>query len=91
MDGSAYERVAPGEIFPCGVHPATRIERTGHGQPDKIVQPKLYEKQWVVYAKPPMGSVSQVVEYLSRYAHKVAISNHRILEVSDQTVKFQYK
>jgi len=38
-----------------------------------------------------MGSVSQVVEYLSRYAHKVAISNHRILEIGDQTVKFQYK
>ena len=57
----------------------------------KALKPKLYEKQWVVYAKPPMGSVSQVVEYLSRYAHKVAISNHRILEVGPQTVKFQYK
>lgn len=57
----------------------------------KLLKPKLYQKQWIVYAKPPMGSVSQVVEYLSRYAHKVAISNHRILEVGDQTVKFQYK
>lgn len=52
---------------------------------------QLYEKKWIVYAKSPMGSVSQVVEYLSRYAHKVAISNHRILEVGEQTVKFQYK
>ena len=57
----------------------------------KALKPKLYEKQWIVYAKSPMGSVSQVVEYLSRYAHKVAISNHRILEVDDLTVKFQYK
>ncbi len=55
------------------------------------IKPKLYQKQWIVYAKSPMGSVSQVVEYLSRYAHKVAISNHRILEVDDQTVRFQYK
>jgi len=55
------------------------------------IKPKLYEKPWVVYAKSPMGSVLQVVEYLSRYAHKVAISNHRILEVGDQIVKFQYK
>jgi len=57
----------------------------------KALKPKLYGKQWVVYAKSPMGSVSQVVEYLSRYAHKVAISNHRILEVGDQGVKFRYK
>ena len=57
----------------------------------KALKTQLYEKQWIVYAKSPMGSVSQVVEYLSRYAHKVAISNHRILEVDDQTVKFQYK
>jgi hypothetical protein len=52
---------------------------------------QLHEKQWIVYAKSPMGNASQVVEYLSRYAHKVAISNHRILEVGQQTVKFQYK
>jgi hypothetical protein len=51
----------------------------------------LYDKQWVVYAKSPMGSVSQVVEYLARYAHKVAISNHRILEVGENSVEFQYK
>lgn len=57
----------------------------------KALKPKLYQKQWVVYAKSPMGGVSQVVEYLSCYERKVAISNHRILEVGDQTVKFQYK
>jgi hypothetical protein len=57
----------------------------------KALKAKLYDKQWIVYAKSPMGSVSQVVEYLSRYAHKVTISNHRILEVGDQTVTFQYK
>jgi hypothetical protein len=51
----------------------------------------LEGKQWIVYAKSPMGSVSQVVEYLARYAHKVAISNHRILEVGQSSVEFQYK
>ena len=51
----------------------------------------LEPKKWVVYAKSPMGSVSQVVEYLSRYSHKVAISNHRILEVRPQEVLFNYK
>ena len=51
----------------------------------------LEQKKWVVYAKPPMGSVSQVVEYLARYSHKVAISNYRILEVRPQEVLFNYK
>ena len=37
------------------------------------------------------GSVSQVVEYLARYAHKVAISNYRILEVSQAYISFHYK
>lgn len=52
---------------------------------------KLYQKQWIVYAKSPMGNAAQVVEYLARYAHKVAISNHRILEVANGKVVFQYK
>ena len=52
---------------------------------------KLYQKQWIVYAKSPMGNAAQVVEYLARYAHKVAISNHRILEVANNKVVFQYK
>lgn len=51
----------------------------------------LYKKHWLVYAKQPMGSVLQVVEYLARYSHKVAISNYRILEVNQSSVCFQYK
>ncbi|HNX08008.1 MAG TPA: IS91 family transposase [Bacteroidales bacterium] len=51
----------------------------------------LYKQKWIVYAKQPMGNVSQVVEYLARYAHKVAISNYRILDVSDTQVRFRYK
>ena len=51
----------------------------------------LYRKEWLVYAKQPMGSVSQVVEYLARYAHKVAISNYRILEITENSVSFRYK
>jgi len=38
----------------------------------------LYQKDWVVYAKAPFGSPHAVLEYLGRYTHKVAISNHRI-------------
>jgi hypothetical protein len=53
----------------------------------------LYNKDWVVYAKAPFGGPQQVIEYVGRYTHKVAISNHRIMAISEQgdTVSFQYK
>jgi hypothetical protein len=41
----------------------------------------MYHKSWVVYAKRPFGGASQVIEYLGRYTHKIAISNHRIQRV----------
>ncbi len=47
---------------------------------------------WVVYAKPPFGGPAQVVEYLGRYTHKVAISNNRIKSISAEgKVTFSYK
>jgi hypothetical protein len=51
----------------------------------------LYKTNWVVYAKEPFAGPEQVVEYLGRYTHKVAISNHRILEINKQRVLFRYK
>jgi hypothetical protein len=65
--------------------------------PDAIEQNKwfslLYQKPWVVYAKAPFGGPEQVIEYLGRYTHKVAISNHRLcsFDQADDTVTFQYK
>ncbi len=53
----------------------------------------LYTKDWIVYAKAPFGGPHAVIEYLGRYTHKVAISNHRITSINDQedTVSFAYK
>ena len=48
-------------------------------------------KKWNVYAKKPFGGPGQVVEYLGRYTHKVAITHHRILNIADQAVTFRYK
>ncbi|MCH7410682.1 IS91 family transposase [Belliella sp. DSM 111904] len=48
-------------------------------------------KKWNVYAKAPFGSPDRVVEYLGRYTHKIAITRHRILEVSASHIKFRYK
>ena len=43
------------------------------------------------YSKKPFGSVSTVIEYLGRYTHKIAISNHRILAVKDNRLIFSIK
>jgi hypothetical protein len=48
-------------------------------------------KEWVVYAKPPFGSPEQVLKYLARYTHKVAIGNRRLLAVDDNGVRFTYR
>ena len=49
------------------------------------------QAEWVVYAKPPFGGPKQVLEYLGRYTHRVAISNNRLLEFSDDAVTFAWK
>jgi hypothetical protein len=46
---------------------------------------------WVVYAKPPFGGPAQVLKYLARYTHRIAISNRRLVSVDDQTVTFNCK
>jgi hypothetical protein len=53
----------------------------------------LYEKKWVIYAKRPFGGPKQVIEYLGRYTHKVAISNHRLkgFDKDKGIVKIEYK
>ena len=51
----------------------------------------LYRKEWVVYAKPPFGGPQQVLKYLARYTHRVAISNARLVDVAEGKVTFRYK
>src|SRR5262249_16503895 len=46
---------------------------------------------WVVYAKPPFGGPEQVLKYLARYTHRVAISNRRLLDLEGGRVRFRYK
>ena len=52
---------------------------------------QLNKMEWVVYAKPPFGGANQVLEYLGRYTHRVALSNDRLLNVEEGQVTFQYK
>ena len=51
----------------------------------------LFSQNWVVYCKHPFFGPSQVVEYLGRYTHKIAISNHRIQNIENNSVTFSAK
>jgi hypothetical protein len=48
-------------------------------------------REWWVYAKPPFGGPAQVLSYLGRYTHRVAISNHRLLSLKDGKVTFSWR
>jgi hypothetical protein len=50
-----------------------------------------FSQDWVVYAKPPIGGPQHVLHYLARYRHRVAISNHRIVNFADGKVTFRWK
>jgi hypothetical protein len=51
----------------------------------------LAQTDWVVYCKPPFGGPAHVLKYLSRYTHRVAISNRRLRCVGDGKVRFTYR
>jgi len=60
-------------------------------QVDQSLLSKLYQNEWVVYAKQPFYGPKQVIDYLGRYTHKVAISNHRITSIADSKVSFLWR
>jgi Putative transposase/Transposase zinc-binding domain len=51
----------------------------------------LFRKSWVVYSKPPFGGPEYVLQYLGRYTHRVAISNHRLVSLADGQVTFRWR
>jgi hypothetical protein len=51
----------------------------------------IYKTSWNVFAKPALANAERVIEYLGRYTHRVAISNARILEISDDKIHFVWK
>jgi hypothetical protein len=68
-----------------------QILKTENKNIEPSLRETLYSKSWIVYAKQPFGGPQQVIEYLGRYTHKVAISNHRILSIENDKVSFRYK
>ena len=51
----------------------------------------LFRKHWVIYCKPPFGGPEHVLQYLARYTHRVAISNHRLVALVDHKVTFRWR
>lgn len=52
---------------------------------------QLQDKEWITYAKPAFGDAQHVLRYLGRYTHRVAISNHRLLDFDGEHVTFRWK
>ena len=67
-----------------------RLKEKGVTIPQAI-RKKCFEKPWVIHAKPPAKGVSLVLEYIGRYAYRVAITNSRILDVADGRISYDYK
>lgn len=74
------------EIKLCGV-----LSRYEDAFTRKKLIDELYDKEWVVYVKPPFASPRAVVKYLGQYTHRIAISNHRIISFEHGKVTFSYK
>ena len=58
---------------------------------DKKLIRDLYKHKWAVYTKEPFAGPEQVVEYLGRYTHKVAITNHRLINIDKYGVRFRWR
>ena len=70
-----------------------------HGELESLAQPAAFEElcdragkiAWVVYAKRPFGGPEQVLKYLARYTHRIAISNRRLISMAEGRVTFEWK
>src|SRR2546421_4851944 len=86
--------------FVDGLKRALRHGRlTFAGSIERMAEPKcfaaflrtLFRQDWVVYAKPAFGGPEQVLRYLGRYTHRVAISNHRLVSFDSNHVTFRWR
>ena len=80
MTEAFHDLIFPGKISAIGTAAGFRKLKN-----------QLFSKNWIVYSKQPFGGPEQVLEYLGRYTHRVAISNNRILDIENNTVTFSYK
>jgi len=86
--------------FVAGLRQAFQLGQLNfHGDLTLLAQPKtfaawlrpLYRTDWIVYLKPPFGGPEYVLQYLGRYTHRVAISNHRLVCLAEGNVTFRWR
>ena len=85
LDGLRKARKSGDVIFPGEIR---KFEDPSHF---KKLMDDLYATEWVVYSKRPFGGPQQVLDYLGRYTHRIAISNHRLIRMEDDRVVFRWK
>ncbi|TVT68991.1 MAG: IS91 family transposase [Denitromonas halophila] len=71
-----------------------RLAGQPHGLDEQAwrqLRERLYAHDWVVYAKQPLGGPEQVLDYLARYTHRVAISNERIVAITEREVRLRVR
>jgi len=66
------------------------VESEQIGEYQDIID-KSWSKNWVVYAEPSFANAEKVIKYLGNYTHRVAISNSRIINIDEESVRFRYK
>jgi len=70
-----------------------------HGESKRYTSPAefntlkeiLWKKDWIVYAKKPFAGPKQIIQYLSNYTHRIAISNHRLISCENEKVSFRWR
>jgi hypothetical protein len=80
------EAFASGQLVFCG-----SVQQLADAKQFQRLLDRLSRKKWVVYAKPPFGGPEHVLQYLARYTHRVAISNHRLASFDGNQVTFRWK
>ena len=95
----ALSRVFRGKFVAALKQLFTQGKLQFHGSQQHLVTPgcfpsflrQLYQQDWVVYAKPPFGGAEHVLNFLARYTHRVAISNHRLVAFENDRVSFRWR
>lgn len=78
--------------FMQGIRGIFKTNRLGISTADfNALMTTIGYKKWNVYAKRPFGGPVQVIQYLGRYTHKVAITHHRVISVEENNITFRYK
>jgi hypothetical protein len=95
----ALSRVFRGKLVAGLKQHFAQSELQFHGSQQYLAAPgcfpsflrQLFRQDWVVYAKPPFGGAEHVLNYLARYTHRVAISNHRLVAFENGRVSFRWR